>query len=163
MKKRENSRRHFYKNPKKQYLTKIRFFPSFLSSSLDKWLSEMSLQGWHIVYCGWLRFVFEKGEKKQRIYFSLCTPDMHWKDSIDLLHPFWRRRYGKHPKKSRINASENPYRVTEIDYQKFDEQDAIGFRELLNDRHRVSKRYLFRDILILLMLVVGMVLFFFSF
>ena len=88
---------------------------------------------------------------------------MHWKDSIDLLHPFWRRRYGKHPKKSRINASENPYRVTEIDYQKFDEQDAIGFRELLNDRHRVSKRYLFRDILILLMLVVGMVLFFFSF
>lgn len=158
MGKRHNSHQFFYKDPKKQYLTKIRFFPSFLSSSLDKWLSEMSLEGWHIVYCGWLRFVFEKGEKRQRIYFSLCTPDIHWKDSIDLLHPFWRRRYGKHPKKSKINASENPYRVTEIDYHSFDEQKTIGFSELCKDRRRISIRYLFRDIIILLLIGVWMLL-----
>ena len=149
MKKHNAKKNGFYKDPKKQYLKKYRFYPMFLYSCLDKWLKDMSLKGWHIVHCGLLTFVFEKGEPCEKEYFTYGLSTQEGKYSISLRYPFLEETYGLKSKKSKINFNKaKAYKIVEIDLDKINIKDDIGYNELKNDRNHLYLEYFIRNTVI---------------
>ena len=134
------------KEVEKNYVKKIRFYPSFMYANLDKWLKKMSLNGWHIVDCNIFSFWFEKGEPAEKEYFTYAEITHERKYSITLRHPFLEKTYGVKKKKSKINANkEKVYKIVEIDLQKIDIQNDVGYKELVSDRNRLFLRYFIRN------------------
>ena len=144
-------RKKFRRNPCKKYKVKFRIYPTFLYCFLDKWLKSMSLKGWHIVDCGIFLFVFEKGEPIEKEYFTYRLSTQEGKYDIALRYPFLEKTYGVENKKSQINSNESKaYQIIEIDINKIDYKNDIGYRELIRDRNRLYLLYFFRNLSILL-------------
>ena len=130
-----------------KYLKKYRFYPLFMYNKLDKWLAEMSRNGWHIVHCNIFTFWFEHGNPANKEYFTYAEFSQKGKYSITLLHPFFERRYGLKTSKSKINSNHyKKYEILEIDTDKVDTRNDVGYNELLNDRNRLYFKYLTRNI-----------------
>lgn len=137
----------YYRDRKKTYLRKIKIYPPFLYKRLDKWLKVMSLQGWHIVHCNSLSFVFEKGEPACKEYFTYGLVTQEGKYSISLRYPMLEKTYGLNRKKSKINANRRKkYQVIEIDTDKIDVNNNIEYKELISERNTLYTRYFIRNL-----------------
>ena len=148
-----------FKSSKKE-LKKIRFYPIFMYNKLDNWLSKMSLNGWHIVHCGYFVFYFEHGNPMKKKYFTYSEFTQEVKYSLTLQHPFFKKRYGLNSSRSKINSNESKkYQILEIDLKKVDGQNDAAFTELVNDRNHLYRRYFFRNIGLVTLVVVFVVLF----
>lgn len=153
MAKKENSAFHLKKfRPEngKTYVRKTRLYPTFLYNQLDKWLKSMSRNGWHIVHCSTFFFWFEKGETKTKEYFTYGLSTQEGKYNLLLRHPSLEKLYGLRKDKSKINRNKaKSYQIVEIDQEKIDVENDVGYRELIDDRNRLYTRYLIRNISIL--------------
>ena len=141
MKKRTFLQKHenFYKDPKKKYIKKFRIYPSFMYARLDRWLKKMSLSGWHIVHCGMLFFVFEKGEPANKEYFTYLHLINEKNHNLALMFPFLEETYGVKAKKSKINANKSKFhQIVEIDTQKIDTEKDVGYLELISERNKMK-------------------------
>ena len=148
------------KKSSKKNLKKIRFYPIFMYHKLDNWLSEMSLNGWHIVHCGVFVFYFEHGKPTQKKYFTYAEFSQEVKYSLTLKHPFFKKRYGLNSSQSKINSNQSKkHQILEIDLKKVDIQNDICFNELVNDRNRLYRCYCLRNIVLVVLLSVFIVLF----
>lgn len=161
MKKSKNCPKN-YKSSDKRYIKKIRlYYPSFLYKRLDRWLKNMSLKGWHIVDCRIFCFVFEKGEPKEKEYFTYGLPTIEGKYSVSMRHPFLEKLYGVSKKKSRINRNEKKsYCIVEIDTQKIDVQNDVGYKELINDRDKLYLLFFLTRTLPIIICIVLALMFF---
>jgi len=152
------ARKTFQRSPKTEYKKVFRFYPYFLYCLQDKWLKSMSLKGWHIVHCGICSYLFEKGVPLEKEYFSYAEFAKEGYYSIILRHPFLEKTYGVKAKKSALNSNRHKrISVVEIDIQKLEGQNALGYRELVNDRNRLSLRYFLRNLSLLLFCIVSLV------
>lgn len=135
----------------KEYIRKIRIYPAFLYHHLDKWLKLMSLSGWHIVHCGLFTFWFEKGEPCEKEYFTYGLSTQEGKYSISLRYPMLEKTYGVKKDKSKINANDTKsYQILEIDRQRIDVANNVGYRELILDRNRLYLQYFARNLGVIL-------------
>ncbi len=149
----------FVREKNKRYLKKFRIYPAFLYNRLDKWLKSMSLKGWRLVRCGIFSFLFESSEIKEREYFTYDATKREGKYSLSMRHPFLEEKYGIKKKKSKINAQERkPYLIVEIDTQKIDIQNDVGYKELLADRKRLSLLYFLRNVGLFILSVIIIIL-----
>ena len=147
MKNTKQSRRSkkFSFDPTKQYIKKFRIYPYFLYSRLDKWLKSMSKKGWHIVHCGIFFLWFEKGEPKEKEYFTYGLPTHEGKYDISLRHLFLEKTYGVKKRKSKINANEaKTCQIVEIDLEKIDIENDIEYKELVSERNRLYMQHFIR-------------------
>ena len=143
-------------HPNNQYLKKFRIYPYFLYFRLDKWLKYMSLNGWHIVHCGLCSFVFEKGENSLREYFTYGLSTQEGKYDISMRFPSLEKTYGL--KKSKINSNKKKaYNIVEIDTDRVDTKNNIGYRELVRDRNRLYARYFARNLSIVTVVILIMI------
>ena len=147
MQKRTSKLAVFHKDKNKQYVMKIRFYPPLLYGRLDKWLKNMSLKGLHIVHCGIFYFLFEKGEPKEKEYFTY-TYFHRGEFCISLRHPFLEKIYGVKLKKSRLNSNRRKtHNIVEIDTKRIDIQNNVGYKELVRDRNQlILKHFLTRTL-----------------
>ena len=153
-----HSEKEQMKSPK-QYKKSFRIYPSFLYNKLDKWLKKQSLRGWHIVHCGIFFFMFENGIPMAQEYFTYGLSTLEGKYSISLRHPFLEKRYGVRKDKSKINSNEKKtYQIVEIDLNRIDVKNDIGYKELLNDRNRLYSRYFLRNFCVILASVIVLIL-----
>lgn len=144
-----------YKNnsnlPRKQYHKVFRIYPVFLYHRLDRWLKLMSEKGWHIAHCSLFFFFFEKGQPSTKEYFTYGLSTQEGKYSISLRHPFLEKKYGLEKNKSIINANKaKSYQIVEIDTEKIDVINDVGYRELVKDRNRLYLIYSIRNLCIVL-------------
>ena len=138
-------------DPKKTYMKKFRIYPPFLYYRLDRWLSKMSENGWHIVHCGWFMFWFEQGEPLKKEYFTYGLSTQEGKYLISLRYPFLEETYGVKKKKSKINSDEKKgYRIVEIDLKRIDTKNDTGYKELVSDRNRLYLFHFIRDTIAIL-------------
>ena len=154
MKNKKHKSRRFVRDSSKQYIRKFRIYPSFLYNRLDRWLNKMSLSGWHLVDSNPISFLFESGEPENKVYF---TYNAGWglndagKYSIPLRYPFLEKTYGARAKYSKLNKNQSKtYLTVEIDTQKIDIENDIGYKELVNDRNKLYGMLALRNAIILL-------------
>lgn len=147
------------KPKKKKYIRKFRVYPAFLYKRLDKWLKKMSSKGLHVVDCRFFTFIFEKGEPKEKEYFTYGDAIREGKYSLSMRHPFLEKRYGS--EKSKINKSRRrTHRIIEIDTKKIDIKNDVGYKELISDRNKLYLRYFILEIsVITIPLLLNLVLF----
>ena len=142
----------FFRDPSKKYVRKFRLYPSFLYNKLDKWLNQMSLSGWHLVDSNPFSFLFEQGNPENKIYFTYEASGAGndaGKYSIPLRYPFLDKSYGVKTKHSKLNKNRRKtYLTVEIDTQKIDVENNIGYKELVNDRNRLYNKLAIRNALI---------------
>ena len=137
-------------------IKKIRFYPRCLFFLLDKWLKQMSKQGWYLVNYNLLVYEFEKKTPCEKEYFSYtCDWIGEGKYSISLRYPLLQQTYGVKKKKSMLNRN---YRfqgttILEIDTQKIDVEKDPGYHELIHDRNRLYTMYTLRNVALLAVLV----------
>ena len=155
----EKASRRFIKDTSKKYTRKFRLYPSFAYKRLDKWLNKMSLSGWHLVDSNLVSFLFEYGTPQNKVYF---TYDAGWglndvgKYSIPLRYPFLDKTYGVKPKYSKLNSNQaKTYLTLEIDTQKVDTQNDVGYKELLMDRDMLYSKLAIRNALVLLLVAIA--------
>lgn len=140
-----------FKNPKKQYIKKHRFYLSVFYPCLDKWLKKMSSRGFHIVHCSLFTFWFEVGVPLAKEYFTFSEVLNEGKYSILLRHPSFQVKYGVKKSKSTINDNESKaYQIVEIDLERINVKSDIGYKELVSDRNALCRRYVLRNICLLL-------------
>ena len=142
----------FQKDPKKKYFRKFRIYPSFMYHRLDKWLNKMSLKGFHLVDSNLISFLFEQGPQKDIVYFTYEAGGVRKDDakySIPLRYPFPIQTYGVKKKYSKLNRNEaKSYLTIEIDTQKIDIENDVGYKELINDRNRLYRKRAIRNTII---------------
>ena len=144
---RTNALLQCFRKSKEEYIRKIRFYPSFLYSFLDRWLKRMSLSGWHIVHCGIVSFWFEKGPPLQKEYFTYGDPPKEGKYSISLRYPGLEKTYGVKKKASKINSNEaKAHRIIEIDERKIDVKNNSAYLEMVKDRNYLYLVYFLRNV-----------------
>jgi len=144
------SKNKFEKDSKKQYIKRIRIYPAFLYSRLDKWLKKMSFKGWHIVHCNTFCFWFEKGHPANKEYFTYGLGSQEGKYSISLRYPSLEKTYGAKNKTSLINSNKSKkYHIVEIDVENVDIETDIGYKELIYDRNKLYLRYFIRNVAII--------------
>ena len=151
--------RHFVKDPSKKYIRKFRIYPSFAYNRLDKWLNRMSNSGFHLVDSNLISFLFECGECKNKVYFTYdagCWRNDDGKYSIPLRYPFLEKTYGVKPKYSKLNKNQSKaYLTVEIDAQRIDIKNDVGYKELINDRNKLyNKRAIKNGFIFLLAILI---------
>lgn len=131
------------KELKGQYLKVFRIYPYFLYHRLDKWLSKMSLDGWHIVHVGFFFFTFEKGTPQNKVYFTYGLTTQEKRFWLSLKHPTFEKQYAVSKRKSRINAEDKKRTpiIVEIDLDKISDQNYIGYQKLVDDRNKLYLKY----------------------
>ena len=71
------------------------------------------------------------------------------KYSIPLRYPFLIKTYGVKKKYSKLNRNEaKSYLTIEIDTQKIDIENDVGYKELINDRNRLYRKRAIRNTII---------------
>ena len=72
-----------------------------------------------------------------------------------LRFPFLEKTYGIKKKYSKLNKNQaKTYLTVEIDTQKIDIENDIGYNELRNDRNRLYKKLAIRNAIIFLVLII---------
>ena len=142
----------FEKDPSKKYIRKFRIYPSFMYHRLDKWLSKMSLLGWHLVDSNLISFLFEQGPPRKSVYFTYVVSSGR-KDSgkydITLRHPFIDKTYGVKNKYSKLNSNKSKsYLTLEIDTEKIDIENDESYSELISDRNSLNKKLAIRNFIL---------------
>ena len=137
-----------------EQVRKIRFYPICLYFLLDRWLSKMSRRGLRLVGVRLgLIYIFEKGEPKNRIYFSFSTFfsktsilfRRHW---LQTKYPLIEKRFGV---KSALSDTFLPT-VVEIDTERINVRADPEYLNLVRDRNRI---YLAETLGRTLLLLVG--------
>ena len=145
------------KDPKKKYIRKFRIYPSFMYHRLDKWLNKMSLKGFHLVDSNLISFLFEKGNPKDIVYFTYEVGGFRNDDgkySIPLRYPFLIQTYGVKKKCSKLNRNEaKSYLTIEIDTQKIDIENDLGYKELISNRDKLYRKLAIRNAIIFLVII----------
>ena len=78
------------------------------------------------------------------------------KYSIPLRYPFLDKTYGVKPKYSKLNSNQaKTYLTLEIDTQKVDTQNDVGYKELLKDRDMLYSKLAIRNALVLLLVAIA--------
>ena len=148
----------FFREPSKRYVRKFRFYPSFLYDKLDKWLNKMSLLGWHLVDSNPVSFLFEQGNPENKIYFTYSVGGARndsGKYSIPLRYPFLDKTYGVKSKHSKLNNNrKKTYLTVEIDTQKIDIENDVGYKELISDRNRLYRKLAIRNAIVFLVITI---------
>lgn len=140
----------------------IKIYPPVMYFLLEKWLRKMSSNGWHLIKRKFFIYYFEKGEPEKREYF-VWSPSYtgEGKYSIPLRYPKLTITYGKKKQKSKLNK--NSYlkheTIIEIDTQKIDIQNDVGYKELIDDRNRLYLRCFIRNLCIVITILLIVVMF----
>ena len=154
--------RHFVKDPSKKYIRKFRIYPSFAYNGLDKWLNRMSNLGFHLVDSNLISFLFECEAPKNKIYFTYdagCGRNDDGKYSIPLRYPFLEKTYGVKPKYSKLNKNQSKtYLTVEIDTQRIDIENDVGYKELINDRNKLYNKRAIRNVFIFLLAILSCII-----
>ena len=104
--------------------------------------------GFHIIHCGLFSYWFEKGEPKEKEYFTYESLSQESKYNIALRYPFLEKTYGVSPKKSKINANKKKARqIVEIDLDRVDIRNDVAYKELIYDRNKLYFRYFTRNLI----------------
>ena len=104
-------------------------------------------------------FVFEKGLPSKKEYFTYGVSTQEGKYSISMRYPFLEKIYGVKSAKSPINSNKaKAYNILEIDAEKIDLKNDVGYKELIKDRNRLYLKYLLRNIGVAVIAVVAAVI-----
>lgn len=69
--------------------TIIKWKPAYLFYKVEEWLTEMSMQGWHlIVRDGTSTYIFEKGKPQYKEYFIWDMPRQRESVKYDISHKY---------------------------------------------------------------------------
>lgn len=123
----------------KKYITKYRFYPSWLFFLQDKWLMNQAQNGLKLIDYGIFRYVFIQSIPQKTIYFSYTglggSRKGEAKYDLRLRHPFLEKNYGKSPKKSRLNSNvRKKHRKVIIEIAP--EKATYAYDELVHDRNK---------------------------
>ena len=119
----------------------------------------MSLNGWHIIYCGIFFFWFEKGLPQEKEYFTYGLSTLEGKYNLSLQYPFLEKTYGVKKRNSKINSSKSKvYQIVEIDLDRIDISNDVGYKELICDRNRLYLRYFIRNLFCFVLAVIVLVI-----
>ena len=146
----------------KETIKRFRIYPPFLYSKLERWLKRMSCQGWHLVsrkFC--VIYYFEKGKQEEKEYFVWDpTYTGEGKYSISLRYPDLIKTYGVPKKKSLLNkyAVEKYDTIVEVNTEKIDIENDIGYKELKYDRDRLYRLRFFRNLGLFAIVLISMFL-----
>ena len=138
---------------RKKRIVKVRYYPCFMYSQLDKWLKKMSSSGWHIVHIFCFLYFFEKGLPESKEYFTYFIPIRgEGKYNLSLRYPFLEKKIAK--KNSQINSNNKKWRnVIEVDFDKIDISNDVYYKELLADRNKLATIYFIRNAIIFLIII----------
>jgi hypothetical protein len=104
----------------------------------------MSAKGLHIVHAGVFSFWFERGEFLEKEYFTYGLATQEGKYNLLLQYPNLENKYGS--KKSKINTNKYKiHQIVEIDTKKIDIDNDASYKELVNDRNRLYRRFFLRN------------------
>jgi hypothetical protein len=127
----------------------IRFYPICFFFLLDNWLKKMSLKGWHLIDYGFGFYVFEKGKPLNKEYFTYsCDYTGDGKYSILLRYPALKQKYGVNKKNSKLNKNNvlKGNTTIEVDTNRIDITNDLGYKELKHDRNRLYMLITIRNI-----------------
>ena len=122
----------------------------------------MSNLGFHLVDSNLISFLFECGEPKNKIYFTYDAGSGRNDDgkySIPLRYPFLEKTYGVKPKYSKLNKNQSKtYLTVEIDTQRIDIENDVGYKELINDRNKLYNKRAIRNVFIFLLAILSCII-----
>lgn len=131
--------------------TVIKWKPAHLFYKVEQWLTEMSMQGWHLIARDYQlnSYTFEKGEPQYKEYFmwDLVTIRGNKKYDVSYTFPLLEYTFGISPKKSKLNQynKEKNCHIIEVDLDKInsDPKHRTAYQELKQYRNRMyAKRAL---------------------
>ena len=147
---------------KQSVIKKIRIYPSILYFRREKWLTKMSLQGWHLVNRRFgIIYYFEKGLPKEKEYFAWeATYTGEGKYSIPMRYPFLKKTYGVKKQKSKLNKNAVTKHVTiiEIDTDRIDIYNDLAYQELKKDRNHLYLLRFLKNFVIFVILLITWIL-----
>ena len=123
----------------------IKHSPPRLFYKVEQWLTEMSMQGWHlIVRDGTSTYIFEKGKPQYKEYFIWDMPRQRESVKYDISHkyPFLKKTFGINPKMSKLKKYNY---IIEVDHDKINNDPKLkgAYQELKQYRNRMyAKRAL---------------------
>ena len=139
-------------------IRKIRIYPDFLYSRLEKWLHKMSLKGLHLVKRKFgIIYYFEKGEPEEKEYFAWSpTATGEGKHSIPLRYPHLEKQFGVKKKNSKLNknATLKYDTIIELDRDLIYGEKKIAYQELISDRNRLYMQKFIKFSLIMALVAV---------
>lgn len=129
--------------------TIMKWSPQHLYYKIEEWLTEMSMQGWHLIARDGMAYTFEKGDPQYKEYFiwELGYTRESRKYDIPYQYPCLEKTFGISIKKSKLNkySKENVGLVIEIDLDKINNDLKLkeAYQELKQYRNRMyAKRAL---------------------
>lgn len=138
------------KNNQKQKATEtkliMKWSPQHLYFQVEEWLTEMSLQGWHLVARDGIAYTFEKGDPQYKEYFiwELGYTRESRKYDIPYQYPCLEKTFGVSLKKSKLNkySKEKCGLAIEIDLDKInnDPELKVAYQELKLYRNRMYRK-----------------------
>jgi len=129
----------------------IKRSPPHLFYKVEQWLTEMSMQGWHLIARDYQlnSYTFEKGEPQYKEYFmwDLVTIRGNKKYDVFYTFPLLEYTFGISPQKSKLNQynKEKNCHIIEVDLDKInsDPKHRTAYQELKQYRNRMyAKRAL---------------------
>ena len=123
----------------------IKHSPPRLFYKVEQWLTEMGLQGWHlIVRDGTSTYIFEKGKPQYKEYFIWDMPRQRESVKYDISHkyPFLKKTFGVNSKISKLKKYNY---IIEVDLDKINSNPKLHaeYQEMKQYRNRMyAKRAL---------------------
>ena len=154
------------KNNQKQKTTEtktvIKWKPAHLYHEVEQWLTEMSLQGWHLIEHNEMVYTFEKGTPEHKEYFKWLPLPTKGGTKYYLFqkYPLFKRTFGVNYHKSKLNKfGKNNYScsVIEIDTERLNNDSSLraSYNEIKQYRNRLYTKKVIVDILGITLLVIG--------
>ena len=129
----------------------IKRSPPRLFYKVEQWLTEMSMQGWHLIARDYQlnTYTFEKGEPQYKEYFMWDIVTIRGNKKYDVFYtfPLLEHTFGISPKKSKLNQynkEKNCY-IIEVDLDKINSNPKLHaeYQEIKQYRNRMyTKRAL---------------------
>ena len=122
--------------------TVIKWKPAHLFYKVEQWLTEMSLQGWHLIEHNEITYTFEKGKPEHKEYFKwLPRLSKGRKYYVFDKYPLLKQTFGVNYHKSKLNKfGKNNYScsVIEVDAERLNNDS--NFRASYNELNRYRNR-----------------------
>ena len=117
----------------------IKRCPPRLFYKVEQWLTEMGLQGWHlIVRDGTSTYIFEKGKPQYKEYFIWDMPRQRESVKYDISHkyPFLKKTFGVNSKISKLKKYNY---IIEVDLDKINSNPKLHaeYQEMKQYRNRM--------------------------